>query len=76
MFPDRHGDNVAADGAPRRHRQEDMGMTQDTSVKGRRVVANISLSLDGRVSGRGGEQDMGGSSPTPSRTRPANTWCE
>jgi dihydrofolate reductase len=34
-------------------------MTQDTGVQGRRVVANISLSLDGRISGIGGENDMG-----------------
>jgi dihydrofolate reductase len=34
-------------------------MTQHTNVHGRRVVGNISLSLDGRVSGRGGEYDMG-----------------
>ena len=37
-------------------------MTQHTNsanTNGRRVVANISLSLDGRVSGTGGEYDMG-----------------
>jgi dihydrofolate reductase len=34
-------------------------MTQHPDVQGRRVVANISLSLDGRVSGLGGEYDMG-----------------
>jgi dihydrofolate reductase len=34
-------------------------MTQHPNVQGRRVVANISLSLDGRVSGLGGEYDMG-----------------
>jgi dihydrofolate reductase len=34
-------------------------MTQHPDVQGRRVVANISLSLDGRVSGLGGEFDMG-----------------
>lgn len=33
-------------------------MTTDQHT-GRRVVANISLSLDGRVNGRGGEFDMG-----------------
>ncbi|WP_406315164.1 dihydrofolate reductase family protein [Streptosporangium sp. NBC_01639] len=33
-------------------------MTQHTNVQGRRVVANISLSLDGRVKGQGGEEDM------------------
>ena len=35
------------------------GMTQHTSANGRRVVANIALSLDGRTSGAGGEFDMG-----------------
>ncbi|WP_083864813.1 dihydrofolate reductase family protein [Nocardia brevicatena] len=30
-----------------------------TETRGRRVVANISLSLDGRVNGPGGEYDMG-----------------
>lgn len=34
-------------------------MTQHAEAQGRRVVANISLSLDGRVSGLGGEYDMG-----------------
>jgi len=34
-------------------------MTQDTTARGRRVVANISLSLDGRVNGRDGDHDMG-----------------
>jgi hypothetical protein len=34
-------------------------MTQDTKAQGRRVAANISLSLDGRVNGRGGDHDMG-----------------
>jgi dihydrofolate reductase len=34
-------------------------MTQHPDVQGRRVVANISLSLDGQVSGLGGEYDMG-----------------
>jgi len=34
-------------------------VTQHDAGHGRRVVANISLSLDGRVSGRGGEYDMG-----------------
>jgi dihydrofolate reductase len=34
-------------------------VTQHPNVQGRRVVANISLSLDGRVSGLGGEYDMG-----------------
>jgi hypothetical protein len=34
-------------------------MTQDTKAQGRRVTANISLSLDGRVNGRGGDHDMG-----------------
>ena len=34
-------------------------MTQQTNTNGRRVVANISLSLDGRISGVGGEFDMG-----------------
>ncbi|MEV3987005.1 dihydrofolate reductase family protein [Nonomuraea sp. NPDC049758] len=33
-------------------------MTQHDTVQGRRVVGNISLSLDGRVSGPGGEYDM------------------
>ncbi|MGW2160796.1 dihydrofolate reductase family protein [Nonomuraea sp. NPDC001699] len=33
-------------------------MTQHGNVQGRRVVGNISLSLDGRVSGQGGEYDM------------------
>jgi len=33
-------------------------MTQQTSTNGRRVVANISLSLDGRISGVGGDFDM------------------
>jgi dihydrofolate reductase len=34
-------------------------MVQNSSEQGRRVVANIALSLDGRVQGRGGEFDMG-----------------
>jgi dihydrofolate reductase len=34
-------------------------MTQDTGSRNRRVVANIALSLDGRVNGRGGDFDMG-----------------
>ena len=34
-------------------------MTQQTNTDGRRVVGNISLSLDGRISGLGGEFDMG-----------------
>jgi dihydrofolate reductase len=34
-------------------------MTQHTNSNGRRVVANISLSLDARISGVGGEFDMG-----------------
>jgi len=34
-------------------------MTQQTNTNGRRVVANISLSLDGRISGVGGDFDMG-----------------
>jgi dihydrofolate reductase len=34
-------------------------MSQDSKVEGRRVVGNITLSLDGRVSGAGGEYDMG-----------------
>ncbi|MEU1393944.1 MULTISPECIES: dihydrofolate reductase family protein [unclassified Nonomuraea] len=33
-------------------------MTQHDNIQGRRVVGNISLSLDGRVSGPGGEYDM------------------
>ena len=33
--------------------------TNSANTNGRRVVANISLSLDGRVSGAGGEYDMG-----------------
>ncbi|MEU8325711.1 dihydrofolate reductase family protein [Nonomuraea sp. NPDC048881] len=33
-------------------------MTQHDTIQGRRVVGNISLSLDGRVSGPGGEYDM------------------
>ncbi|MER6514940.1 dihydrofolate reductase family protein [Nonomuraea sp. NPDC001636] len=33
-------------------------MTQYDNIQGRRVVGNISLSLDGRVSGPGGEYDM------------------
>ncbi|MEV0387728.1 dihydrofolate reductase family protein [Nonomuraea sp. NPDC050643] len=33
-------------------------MTQHGNVEGRRVVANIALSLDGRVRGQGGEVDM------------------
>ena len=34
-------------------------MTQDTTTHGRKVVANISLSLDGRVNGKEGDHDMG-----------------
>jgi dihydrofolate reductase len=34
-------------------------MTQHSNGQGRRVVGNISLSLDGRISGLGGEYDMG-----------------
>ncbi|NRQ37314.1 dihydrofolate reductase [Nonomuraea sp. NN258] len=34
-------------------------MTQHTETRARKVVANISLSLDGRVNGPGGEGDMG-----------------
>ncbi|MEV4175101.1 dihydrofolate reductase family protein [Nonomuraea sp. NPDC049709] len=34
-------------------------MTQHTEGRGRRVVANISLSLDGRTNGAGGDVDMG-----------------
>ncbi|MGN9841356.1 dihydrofolate reductase family protein [Nonomuraea sp. H19] len=34
-------------------------MTQHTDGRGRRVVANISLSLDGRTNGVGGDADMG-----------------
>ena len=33
-------------------------MTEHAAVQGRRVVGNISFSLDGRVTGRGGEYDM------------------
>ncbi len=36
-----------------------MDITQNHSAQGRRVVGNISLSLDGRVNGRGGDYDMG-----------------
>ncbi|MGP4027952.1 dihydrofolate reductase family protein [Actinomadura sp. 3N407] len=38
-------------------------MTHNTQPQGRRVVANISLSLDGRIHGRGGEYDMGWIAP-------------
>jgi dihydrofolate reductase len=38
-------------------------MAQHSSTQGRRVVGNISLSLDGRVHGRGGEFDMGWIAP-------------
>ena len=34
-------------------------MSTEQQHTGRRVVANISLSLDGRVNGRGGDYDMG-----------------
>lgn len=34
-------------------------MTQHQAAQGRRVVGNITLSLDGRVNGRGGDYDMG-----------------
>jgi dihydrofolate reductase len=34
-------------------------MTQQQPAQARRVIGNISLSLDGRVNGRGGEYDMG-----------------
>jgi dihydrofolate reductase len=34
-------------------------MTQHQPAQGRRVVGNITLSLDGRVNGRGGDYDMG-----------------
>jgi dihydrofolate reductase len=33
-------------------------MTQHADVQGRRVVGNVSLSIDGRFNGRGGENDM------------------
>jgi dihydrofolate reductase len=33
-------------------------MTQHADVQGRRVVGNVSVSLDGRVTGPGGEYDM------------------
>ena len=39
-----------------------------TETSNRKVVANITLSLDGRVSGSGGEHDM--SSIVPERTQP------
>ena len=34
-------------------------MASDNTVSGRRVVGNISLSIDGRVTGPGGDMDMG-----------------
>jgi dihydrofolate reductase len=34
-------------------------MAADHTASGRRVVGNISLSIDGRVTGPGGDQDMG-----------------
>src|ERR1700680_2229206 len=37
--------------------EEENDMT--TKVSNRKVVANITLSLDGRVAGRGGDYDMG-----------------
>jgi len=39
-------------------RQHDARMGGMTQPRGRRVIANISLSLDGRVNGRGGDYDM------------------
>ncbi|MPZ28172.1 MAG: riboflavin biosynthesis protein RibD [Micromonosporaceae bacterium] len=36
---------------------------QNTTSQGRTVVGNISLSLDGRVNGRGGDYDMGWITP-------------
>jgi dihydrofolate reductase len=45
--------------APRASSQEENQMTSHTDSNRRTVVGNISLSLDGRVHGLGGDHDMG-----------------
>ncbi len=47
-------------------------MAQQSNAQQRRVVGNISLSLDGRVSGRGGEYDMGWIAPHAVTDGPRN----
>jgi dihydrofolate reductase len=64
MFPARAGDTIEEDGAARASRtHRSTTMTNTTGAQARKVVANISLSLDGRVHGRGGEHDMGWIAP-------------
>jgi dihydrofolate reductase len=61
MFPGMRDDTIEADDATTAQRAEGPDMTQDTTgggTKARKVVANITLSLDGRVNGPGGEYDM------------------